>query len=100
NRRGGRAEDANSFVARLFEPSAESAGPFERVIHSLAANQDVGERAVGRLVHPAAEAKFFFVEADKVVLGGVLHGIVILKISLQYHLAGSFAAPGASGDLG
>ena len=50
-------------------------------------------------MHPAAEAEFFFVKADKVMLGCILHGVVILKISLQYHLAGRFAASGASGDL-
>ena len=50
-------------------------------------------------MHPAAELQLFFVEADEVVAGGVLHGVVILEISLQHNFAGSLAAPGASGHL-
>ena len=51
-------------------------------------------------MHPAAEAQFFVVEAGEIVAGGVLHGVVILKIGLQNHLAGRLAAPGTSRDLG
>src|SRR5579862_7194737 len=51
-------------------------------------------------MHPAPELQLFFVEANEVVAGGILDGVVVLKISLQDDLAGSLAASGASGDLG
>ena len=51
-------------------------------------------------MHPVAELKFLFVEANKVVVGCELHGVVILEIGLQDDFAGGLAASGASGDLG
>ena len=50
-------------------------------------------------MHPTAELKLFFVEADEVVACGVLDGVVILKVSLKNNLARSLAASRASGDL-
>ena len=82
------------------EPLAQSARPLQGVVEFVAADEDVGQGGVGRVVHPAAELQFFFVEADEVVAGGVLHGVVILKISLQHDFAGRLAASGASGNLG
>ena len=97
--RGRRAEYAHAFVASGVEPLPQNPGPLQGVVKLVAADQDVGERGVRRVVHPTAELQFFFVEADEVVVGGILHGVVILKISLQNDFAGSLAASGASGDL-
>ncbi len=97
---GSWAEHAYAFMARGIEPLAQSSRPLQGVVEFVAADQHVGQRGVGRVVHPAAELQLFFVEADEVVAGGVLDGVVILEISLQHDLAGSLAASGASSDLG
>ncbi len=52
------------------------------------------------IVHPAAKAEFFFVEAGEIVLRGVLHGVVVGKISLQHDFAWDFSAAGSAGNLG
>jgi hypothetical protein len=50
-------------------------------------------------VHPAAELKFFVVEAGEIVAGGELHGIVVGRKSLQNNFAGRLAATSATGNL-
>src|ERR1700687_25763 len=72
----------------------------QRVVEFVATHQYVGQRGIGRVVHPAAELKLFLIEADEVVSGCVLNGVVVLEISLQHNFAGSLAAACASGDLG
>ena len=42
-------------------------------------------------MHPASEAKFFFVEAGEIVLRSVLHRVVLGEVSLQNDLAGMTA---------
>ena len=50
-------------------------------------------------MHPGAELELFFVEAGEVVAGRELHRIVLLKISLQNHLARRLPASRPSGNL-
>ncbi len=66
----------------------------------LAAHQHVADGVEWRVVHPAAEANFLFVEAVVVVRGGELDGVVVGKKCLQHNFAGSIAAPRASRNLG
>src|SRR5579863_6368202 len=94
------AEDAHTFVARRFEPLAEQAGPLEGIVKLVAADEDVGKRRVGRVVHPTAKLELLFIEADEVVAGGELDRVMILKVSLQNHFTGGLSASGTSGDLG
>ena len=86
-------EDAHSLVPRLLEPLPERPGPLQRVVEFVAADQHVGKRRVWRIVHPAAELEFFFVEADEVVACGELHGVVILKVGLKNNFSRRLAAP-------
>jgi hypothetical protein len=95
----GRAQHAYPFVAGLFEPLSKKARPLQCVVKLFAANEDVGESGVWRVVHPTAEAEFFFVKAEEVMLRGILNGVVILKVGLEDDLAGGLAASGSSGDL-
>src|ERR1700677_2313837 len=50
-------------------------------------------------MHPTAEAQFFVVKTGEVVAGGILHRIMVLKISLQNYFTGRLAAAGTAGDL-
>ena len=50
-------------------------------------------------MHPTAKAKLFFIETNKIMLGGKLHRVVIRKICLQHYLTRCVAASGASRDL-
>src|SRR5579872_1485902 len=69
------------------------------MVKAITANQHIGQRGKWWVVHPAAEAHFFFVEADKVMLGRKLDRVVVRVERLQNHLARGVAAPGASRDL-
>src|SRR5580658_5327200 len=89
----------HTLVASALKPLTQESRPFERLVQLAAANQDIGQRGVWGVVHPAAETQFFFVESRKVMAGGVLDRIVILKISLQHNFSRRLSAPGASGDL-
>src|SRR5579872_5409445 len=82
------------------KPLSQSSRPLQGVVEIVAADEHVRKGGVRRVVHPAAELQFLFVEADEVVLRGVLNRVVILKISLQNHVARGLAASGASGNLG
>src|SRR5579862_125856 len=81
------------------KPLSQSSRPLQGVVQIVTAAEHVRQGGVGRVVHPAAELQFLFVEADEVVLRGVLNRVVILKISLQNHFAGGLAASGASSNL-
>ena len=85
---------------RLVEPLAKFAGPSQGVVQFVAADQDVRERGVWGIVHPVAELKFLFVEANEVVVGCELNGVVILEIGLEDDFAGGLASSGATGNLG
>src|SRR3979411_2840405 len=86
-------------MASPLKPLSDYAGPLQRVVKFVTADEHVRKRGVRRIVHPASKAKLFFVEAGEVVLRGILHGVVILKISLQNYLARRVATPGASRHL-
>src|SRR5258708_26510190 len=96
---GGGTEYTHAFMAILLEPSAARAGPLERLIQLVAANKNIGQRGVRRIMHPTAEAQFFLIETGEVVAGGVLHRIVVLKIGLQNYFAGRVASAGPPCDL-
>src|SRR5580698_3015223 len=83
----------------FLEPLAQNARPTQGFVQFVASYQHVRQRAVGRIVHPTAEAQFFFVETGEVVLRRILNRVVIGKESLQHNFAGSLSAPGASRDL-
>src|SRR4051794_32814561 len=83
-----------------FKPLAQNSRPAQRLIQFVAPYQNVSQRAVWRIVHPAAKAQFFFVEAHKIMLRSVLNRVVIREISLQYDFTWSVAATGPSFDLG
>ena len=97
---GGGTEHTHAFVPGLVEPFPKCSGPLQGVVKLVAADENVRQRRIRWVVHPAAELKLLLVETDEVVAGSVLHGVVILKIRLQNDFAGRLAAPGASSDLG
>src|SRR5258708_12869524 len=99
NRRGGGTEYTHAFMAILLKPSAQRAGPSQRFIQLVAANKHIGQRGVWRIMHPTAEAQFFLIETGEVVVCGVLHRIVVLKISLQNHFAGKAPPPAPAAHL-
>src|SRR4029077_11262136 len=68
-----RAEYAHPFMTRLLKPFAENPRPAECFIELIAAHEYVRQGGIWWVVHPATEAKFFFVEADEIVLRSVLH---------------------------
>src|SRR5205814_10064553 len=97
--RGRGTEYPDPFMPRPVEPFAQKPGPLQSVIQLVAADKHVGQCRIRRVMHPSAELQFLFVEANEVVARGVLHGIMFLEISLQYHLAWRLPAPGATGNL-
>src|ERR1700733_10506094 len=70
------------------------------LIKLVAANQNIGQSRIRGIMLPASQRKFLFIKSGEIVASGVLHGVMILKISLQNHFAGRLASPGASGNLG
>ena len=63
-------------------------------------NDDIGERDVGRIVHPLAVLHLALDQGVEIVLGRALDGVVVGMVSLHEDGAGKLAASGASGDLG
>src|SRR4029077_16838528 len=100
DRRCGGAGDTHALVTSFVEPLAENTGPSQSIAEVIAAHEDIGERGIGRVMHPAPKTKLLFVKADEIVLRRVLDGVVILKVCLKNDFAGRLAATGATGDLG
>src|SRR5260370_479276 len=86
-------------MARVLKPPAQLAGPAERLVELVAAQQHVGERAEGRIVHPTAKADFLLVKARVVMALGELDGVMIGMKCLQDNAARRLAAPCTPGDL-
>src|SRR5260370_31934986 len=86
-------------MARVLKPSAQLAGPAERLVELVAAQQHVGERAEGRIVHPTAKADFLLVKARVVMALGELDGVILRMKCLQDNAARRLAAPSTPGDL-
>src|SRR5664280_2774974 len=98
--RGCGSHDTYACQPGRFEPLAQDARPGQRLVEFAAAHQHVADGVERRVVHPATEANFFFVESMVVVRGGELDGVVVGKKCLQHDFAGSVASPGASRNLG
>src|ERR1019366_416072 len=94
-----RSHDAYASQSARFEPLPQNARPGQRFVELAAAHQHVADGVEWRVMHPAAEAYFFLVEAMVIVRGGELDGIVVRKKCLQHNFAGGVATPGASRNL-
>src|ERR1700691_4108331 len=86
-------------MPRLLEPFPYCARPLERFVQLVTADKHVGDHAIGRIVHPAAETQFLFIKSREIVLGRVLQRIVVLLKSLQNICAGSLPATLSSLNL-
>src|SRR5208283_2711693 len=69
-------------------------------VEFIAADENIGQRGVWRIMHPTAEAQLFLVESGEIVTSGVLHRVMVLKISLQNHFSRRLPAPRSSRNLG
>src|SRR5262245_4711221 len=81
--RGRWSQNTYALMPSLIKPLSQSCRPLQSFVQLGATDEHIGDRAIRRIMHPAAEAEFFIVEASEIMLGGVLDSVVIWEIRLQ-----------------